>query len=710
MTRRLLYPTFLLVLAAPPAVRAADKDAFGDPLPAGATARIGTIRSGPTGFAGCAYLLPPRYDTFLAIRQNGLFFHEAATGKLTALPTSERIDPRTSAIMAVSADGKRAVIDLHSSYLVIDVATGKTLQTIITNAHTFRDVVSLSADGKVLAHPGPAPPGSQARLGVVVWDVDKNVEITRVAAATRVSVRTALSADGKTLATFGAHFASDPMPAGMTVRPERTVQLWDVASGKLLATLHVDGQIPDAAFSPDGKTIAVSCGWGPIELWEVPSARPEGLVRGGKLRDTLRGRTMAGVQLAFSPDGKTLAGVSGDGAVERWALPAGKPLKTIRSPLISSRQSLSRFTSCPLQGRVIAFADNDRIVVWGMRWNQILAWEAPSGKLLTRVPDHLYEVQAVQFTKNGREIISMGDEGHVARADTVSGKSDVVAVVSGTHRFGFTFNENRYALGPGGERGLRRPLVFDPESGDELFVLAASRTIPSPDLTLALVPERGRDPKRDTTPCAIWTLDTRRKVSTIELSAVGDPLLVPSEFSAAFSPDNSRLVTVIADMRLTQPGEDRVTFVVTGWDVKTGKKLGEFGEKNVHLTTEVAAANNNSGAVLATSDGQLWVADYEKGIRADTIDQVPVPGPVFTCPTFSPDGKTFAVGVKTGKTDEFGVRIFSWPRGQALHTFTGHRGPITALTFSPDGKSLASGSADMTILLWDLTALDKPKK
>jgi WD40 repeat protein len=722
MPQRLLCSALILILAAAPDIRAADRDAFGDPLPAGATARIGTIRYGPTGYMGCASLLPPRYETFLAIGQNGLFWqeaanglfwHEATTGKLTAVPTREPIQPRHSAVVAESADGKRAVIAqlFHGSYVVIDIATGKTLQTIKSGSPS-RDRASLSADGKVLALPGPPPPGNQGKIGVVVWDVDKNAELTRVAALPIRSVRTALSPDGKTLATFGEHHASDPIPADLTVRPERTVQLWEVASGKLLATLAdttcAGRSIPTAAFSPDGKTIAVSSGCGTIGLWEVP---------GGKLRDTLRGRTTAGAQLAFSPDGKTLAGVSGDGAVERWALPDGKPLKTTPSPLKSSRESLSRFSSCPLSGTGLAFADNDRVVVWGIVWSRMVAWEvpsarpegiAPSGKLLTPFPHHLTAVQGLRFSENGREIISVGDEGHIVRGDTVSGKAKVVAVAGFN---GHSVREGRAALGPVSARGLRGPLVFDPESGDELFQLPASHTIPSTDLTRALVPERGLDPKRDTTPCAIWNLDTRRKVSTIELPAVGDPLRVPREFSAAFSPDNSRLVTVIANMDLSQPA-DRVSFVVTGWDVKTGKKLGEFGEKAVHMTAELAAAHNNSGAVLATSDGRLWVADYEKGIRADTIDQVPAPvfaAPVFTCPTFSPDGKTFAVGLPTRKTDEFGVRIFAWPRGNALHTFTGHRGPITALAFSPDGKTLASGSTDATVLLWDLTALNKPK-
>jgi WD40 repeat protein len=33
----------------------------------------------------------------------------------------------------------------------------------------------------------------------------------------------------------------------------------------------------------------------------------------------------------------------------------------------------------------------------------------------------------------------------------------------------------------------------------------------------------------------------------------------------------------------------------------------------------------------------------------------------------------------------------------------GHLGAVNAIAISPDGKTLASGSADMTTLVWDLT-------
>jgi hypothetical protein len=46
--------------------------------------------------------------------------------------------------------------------------------------------------------------------------------------------------------------------------------------------------------------------------------------------------------------------------------------------------------------------------------------------------------------------------------------------------------------------------------------------------------------------------------------------------------------------------------------------------------------------------------------------------------------------------------------GCQLAAFKGHDGAVTSLTFSPDGKTLASGSADRTALIWDLSTIKPP--
>src|SRR5256885_1364904 len=94
----------------------------------------------------------------------------------------------------------------------------------------------------------------------------------------------AFSPEGKTLAS-GSY--------------DKTIKLWDVASGELLRSLegHRDSVL-SVAFSSDGKTLASGSNDTTIKLWDVAS---------GELLRSLEGHRDSVRSVAFSSDGKTLA-------------------------------------------------------------------------------------------------------------------------------------------------------------------------------------------------------------------------------------------------------------------------------------------------------------------------------------------------------------------------------------------------------------------
>ncbi|OGW21183.1 MAG: hypothetical protein A2Z82_05575, partial [Nitrospirae bacterium GWA2_46_11] len=49
------------------------------------------------------------------------------------------------------------------------------------------------------------------------------------------------------------------------------------------------------------------------------------------------------------------------------------------------------------------------------------------------------------------------------------------------------------------------------------------------------------------------------------------------------------------------------------------------------------------------------------------------------------------------------IKLFEFPSGRYIKTFTGHLGEIKGLTFSPDGKYILSTSTDGTTRLWDIS-------
>ena len=116
----------------------------------------------------------------------------------------------------------------------------------------------------------------------------------------RVSV--AYSPDGKTLAS------------GSSGQDDQAVGRGD-GQGKGHAQ-GTHGCVSSVAFSPDGKTLASGSKDRTIKLWDVAT---------GKEQATLKGHTGAGVvSVAFSPDGKTLASGSEDCTIKLWDVATGK--------------------------------------------------------------------------------------------------------------------------------------------------------------------------------------------------------------------------------------------------------------------------------------------------------------------------------------------------------------------------------------------------
>ena len=135
----------------------------------------------------------------------------------------------------------------------------------------------------------------------------------------------AFSPDGKVLAC-GDFVIPVMAPEKENVRCVGSVKLWDVDKRKVIATLRdaggdCDYGIYSVAFGPDGKTLAAVSGRKKVTLWDVAT---------GKEKAPLKGDPK-GALLAFGPDGKTIASASDDSkTVILWDPSTGKEKATLK--------------------------------------------------------------------------------------------------------------------------------------------------------------------------------------------------------------------------------------------------------------------------------------------------------------------------------------------------------------------------------------------
>ncbi len=68
---------------------------------------------------------------------------------------------------------------------------------------------------------------------------------------------------------------------------------------------------------------------------------------------------------------------------------------------------------------------------------------------------------------------------------------------------------------------------------------------------------------------------------------------------------------------------------------------------------------------------------------------------VLSC-AYSPDGKSCAVGLRSGR-----ISVYMTSNWTKMHTLEGHTKWVNSVVYSPSGSQIASGSDDTTVRLWD---------
>ena len=211
---------------------------------------------------------------------------DVASQKLISppIPSSGLYDPAA----AFSPDGKVLAVTGSDSVTFHDVRTGHKIGTPLA---VPANGLVYSPNGKILATISPVGTRSSAAT-VNLWD-----------AVSHQALGAVVTVDATALLGFS------PDSTMVITADGSTINFWDVAISRPTGAL-IGGATGSVAFSPNGQILAAQANHG-VELWHLATRRVVGT-------PVQTGTTDGAADVAFSPDGKTVATAGADAGVQLW--------------------------------------------------------------------------------------------------------------------------------------------------------------------------------------------------------------------------------------------------------------------------------------------------------------------------------------------------------------------------------------------------------
>jgi WD40 repeat protein len=320
--------------------------------------------------------------------------------------------------LAINVDGSLAAIGFACGEIrVFTLATKKEFARITAYRHkqTWSCPLAFSPDGRYLVF---ASKGNN----IHVWDLARAKEVRVLEGHDREIGAVAVSMDSKTLMSSGS---------------DKTVRLWEMATGKLRLRKQCEAECDCLAVSANGKRLAVAgrkfttvfdfpelqvasqissqmggyvglalsaegsklaaCGENPaIDIWDVNAK---------KLMAFGEGHCGAVACIAISRSGDLLATASFDGTVRLWDPRTGLALQTLRGH----------------DGKVwsVGLAEDGKTAAGAGQDGKVIVWDTKTGKTLGKLA-HGKSASFVAFAQGGKVIVSYGSDNMLRWWDTLT--------------------------------------------------------------------------------------------------------------------------------------------------------------------------------------------------------------------------------------------------------------------------------------------------
>jgi hypothetical protein len=488
-----------------------------------------------------------------------------------------------------------------------------------------------------------------------VWDTESGQELIEIPTGGQYVFAAAFSPDGRYVA------------AGGNSRPDY-VKIWDARTGKLAQSLKGHGDaVLSVAYSRDGKRLLTGSYDNTARLWDLETGESK----------TFKGHEWWVWAAAFSPDETRIVTASQDGSAIVWSVETGQP----GPPFLAHSGPVYAAAFAP-DGQSVATGGYDkRVLLWKPDDLQPYDYHVLSSdrrnppQPFVGFDGHTGGVRCVEFSADGKLLLSGGTDNTVRVWDTATGKAlKVLRGHAGQVRACHFAPDGEMLLSAGHDHlaklwdlaGYEEVRVFGGRvlEGHRDAILGAAF---SPDGRQVVTASRDRTAKT-------WDFKTGKE---LRLFREGHEFLASASI---FFPDGQKLLTAAVD------NTTRI------WDIATGTQLLALDGTG---PSAAVALSSDGRWVLTGSDAQtakLWDAPTGELLRTLSGHRQEV-----SAVAISPDNTLLFTGDRMGQ-----CRLWDAKTGEEKWRAEGHSRGITSAVFLPDGTRVLTSSLDNTVGQWDV--------
>ena len=664
-------------------------DIYGDPLPPGAVARLGTMRLQATG----GFCWMPDGKSLATACAGRIWFWDAADGRpIKSLPALGNTDTNHY-YLAVSQDGSKLVCaEDRGDVSIHDLKSGKDLTRPRQRGSADPNLESPNVGALAIAPDGTSFVTANYQQNVRLWDTTTGEVLLHLPVDTKVmeypcvayspdsryvaygcgttirlfdlenpatplvfqdahgqeSNGLAFTPDGKSLISIGTSKYESKMRKGgeryLTNHCE--VRVWNVVEMRLQHELTFPermGGMGLMALAPDGKTL-VTMHRETSLVWDLEK---RSVVR--RLPPHSTRYTRLGMKAAIDASGKYLAFDSSETHLRVWDLETGTdlfPPEKRHNKLITA----------------VAWSPDGKLAATGDGRGGIRLWDADSGEIVRTLPDDYGWIRGLEFSNDSSRLFA-GAEGFDEKELKYIGKLKAFRVSDGA-------------------------LTFDTSLPGRVVAIALSRDGGKIAVSSGLGAAR-LEPRSDP---MVHVCDASSG-KNLDVWKVGEGKVT----ALSWSKDNRFLVIAAEDNTVrtidTHDGKQTTQVEVPHERVKKGEVISD------HLHQALLLPDRERAITCTLFGNSIHRWDIKRGAQIWTLTT-----PGMNDIALSPDERVLASAWFNFERQQSGLALWEVATRKPLLELSTPTDQVYSIAFSPDGRRIITGLETGSALVWDVSA------